>query len=299
MAKADTIRSQIDSFVMLPEWVLDRCRDSRAIHLYMLLRRRYNRRTRRAWPPREELMAGLGVSSRSLDRAIAVLRDCGAMTTELRHRPTDGAVIGVDYLLVQVDPHFATDGEKADPPIENLRESAPPAVHSATAGEKGDRSISPEKRLHSATGGVAIRRTRSTNQIQERTYPELETFRDAWNAAVTAPILACGTLTKIRRRCIRACLVQYPLAEWQAIFARVNASDFCRGVGRDGWVASFDWLIKGDAAVKVREGLYDTRGTPKGAAPLPMRAFECPHEPKCLGRHACHLKTALANAKAS
>lgn len=119
----------------------------------------------------------------------------------------------------------------------------------------------------------------------------VEAFRLAWNAAVTHPIAQCQTLTKKRRRWIRAALVERPLDAWREIFARVNRSTFCRGENERGWVVSLDWLVSSpDSAVKVLEGRYDDR--PKRERPFTAKELEdakriranalgCPHGRTC------------------
>ena len=92
---------------------------------------------------------------------------------------------------------------------------------------------------------------------------------EAWNATTHPPIPRCRELTDGRRRQIRSRMLKRPkLAEWVAIFARIQASAFCRGEipGRDGkagWVADFDWILANDTnAAKVLEGKYDDRSPP-------------------------------------
>jgi len=97
-----TIRAQLGPFAMVPVWVLDACADSRAIHLYALLGK-YTNRERRAWPKTERLALEMATSQRTVERAIATLRRAGALQTERRRR-ADGAVLGLDFLLVQAMP---------------------------------------------------------------------------------------------------------------------------------------------------------------------------------------------------
>lgn len=96
--------------------------------------------------------------------------------------------------------------------------------------------------------------------------PTVEAFVALWNTTTTPPLPRCRDLTHKRRRHIRARLTERPLAEWKAVMARIEASDFCRGqaaVGRDReqpWIATIDWLVRSpDTAVKVLEGAYDNR----------------------------------------
>jgi hypothetical protein len=315
--RTETLRAQMGPFAMVPVWLLERCKDSRAIHLYATLGRFANREGR-AWPARQALAEALDVSSRSLDRAIASLVEAGGLQTSLRHR-ADGAVIGVDYLLVQIDPssesdllatggekgdadHFATDGEKAA------------ADHSATDGEK-DSSHFATGADHFATGGDAIRRSRS-NELDPRTRgeraredaqppllsvqvvePSAADFVALWNTATSLPILRCHRLTEKRRQHVRARLAERPWEEWRAIVARIEQSAFCRGTNARGWVASFDWLVSSpDVAVKALEGVYDDRAKPErpftatelaDAGRMRIAAGGCMHDPRCAEFQAC------------
>jgi len=99
---ARTLRAQIGQFAMVPVWLLDKCQESRPIHLYALLGK-YSNRERRAWPSMERLAREMASSERTVERAVKTLRGLGALQTERRHRP-DGAVIGLDFLLVQIAP---------------------------------------------------------------------------------------------------------------------------------------------------------------------------------------------------
>jgi hypothetical protein len=96
-------------FVITPVWLLEKCRDARAIQLYAVIAK-YTNRDGRAWPTREQLAADAGTSLPSLTRTLKVLRSVGALRTVRRHRASDGAVVGLDYLLAVADP--AVDGQK-------------------------------------------------------------------------------------------------------------------------------------------------------------------------------------------
>lgn len=104
MKKGDAIRSQVGPFGIVPLWFLKRVvADSGAVHLYAWLDARYGRRDGPAWPTRERLAADLGVSVKWVERKIEVLRKAEALLTERRRRD-DGAVLGLEYTLVQVNP---------------------------------------------------------------------------------------------------------------------------------------------------------------------------------------------------
>lgn len=51
------------------------------------------------------------------------------------------------------------------------------------------------------------------------------------------------------------------MAYWLEVMRKIRDSDFCTGRVENGtgWVATFDWLLKPDSALKVMEGKYDNR----------------------------------------
>jgi hypothetical protein len=81
-----------------------------------------------------------------------------------------------------------------------------------------------------------------------------------WNTLTTPPIPKCRALSKMRSLRARCRLAERPLAEWREVVERINASRFCRGESDRGtWVATFDWLLQPDTALRVLEGKYDNR----------------------------------------
>jgi hypothetical protein len=118
----------------------------------------------------------------------------------------------------------------------------------------------------------------------------------SWNELTTQPIARCRDLTPKRITHLKARLKERPLDEWPEIFARIEASPFCRGENARGWVASFDWVIGSpDVAVKVLEGKYDARrrAEPTAAELRDAKAIRdkawgrCRHEPRCHNYAAC------------
>jgi hypothetical protein len=90
-----------------------------------------------------------------------------------------------------------------------------------------------------------------------------EDLAGLWNA-IEPPLPRCLELTTDRKKRARKRLKERPFDQWRAVVARIGASDFCRGLipSRTGdipWVATFDWLLKPETAVKVLEGKYDNR----------------------------------------
>ncbi len=83
------------------------------------------------------------------------------------------------------------------------------------------------------------------------------------------PIVA---LTARRIISINARLVDVPsLEQWRTFFERLNASTFCTGGGRDGWVADFDFALKPESWTKTFEGKYDDR---RGSLGRPVRTAD-------------------------
>jgi hypothetical protein len=139
----DRLRAQIGPFGIVPLWVIQRCPDARAIHLYAVLSAKYANRQRRAWPRTEQLAQVMGSSLRNVERAIRALRDAGALRTGRRRR-RDGAVVGLDFELIQIEPtaQTATGGGKSD-------DAAAGDAQPAAGGGKS-------RRRQSATGGGKV-----------------------------------------------------------------------------------------------------------------------------------------------
>lgn len=103
MAPSKSLRAQMGPFVLIPVWVLERCQDPRALRLYGFLAK-YANREGRAWPTRQQLAADMGISVPTVTRLLTVLREIGVLKTTRRHRSSDGAVVGLDFLVMQVEP---------------------------------------------------------------------------------------------------------------------------------------------------------------------------------------------------
>jgi hypothetical protein len=104
---SDSLDKRIDQFVLVPVWALDRCNDSNAIHLYVLLLK-YANRARVAWPGQERLAKAMNASTRTVQRAVAELIRCGIMETK-RRRSKAGELLGISYVLLKTPiKHHAT-----------------------------------------------------------------------------------------------------------------------------------------------------------------------------------------------
>ncbi len=94
--------------------------------------------------------------------------------------------------------------------------------------------------------------------------PSVKELQGLWNSIVGTPGWADDAHG--REKPARARLKEKPdLDYWRRVIERIAASSFCRGGGKDGWVASPDFLVQPDTHVKVMEGKYDDR------APVPKR----------------------------
>jgi uncharacterized protein YdaU (DUF1376 family) len=67
-------------------------------------------------------------------------------------------------------------------------------------------------------------------------------------------------LTPERRKKLKAILDHYGLGKWNEALARIEESDFCRGLvdGR-GWKADFDFAVRPSSFAKLLEGKYDNK----------------------------------------
>jgi hypothetical protein len=77
----------------------------------------------------------------------------------------------------------------------------------------------------------------------------------------------CGKLPSLRsckgrrRRDAKARWKENPSAEyWVSVIERIHKTPFLRGENRDGWRATFDWLVRPESADRVLEGFYDRQG---------------------------------------
>jgi hypothetical protein len=106
-----------------------------------------------------------------------------------------------------------------------------------------------------------------------------EDLAGLWNA-IDPPLPQCRELTVDRKKKARKRLKERPFDQWREVVARIGASDFCRGLvpSRNGdkpWIATFDWLLKPETAVRVLEGKYDNRiGVSSGRGNAAAVAFD-------------------------
>jgi hypothetical protein len=99
--------------------------------------------------------------------------------------------------------------------------------------------------------------------------PGLGDLATAWNEITTLGRVIA--MPPDRRKRAQAALKRRPLAQWREVFAKAEASAFCRGED-GGWRADFDWAIrpggtKPEPALRLLEGSYDRTGSGAPAAP--------------------------------
>lgn len=108
-----------------------------------------------------------------------------------------------------------------------------------------------------ANSAICYLLSADSSQVIATTPPQA--LADLWNEVTSPPLKRCKALTLKRERAARARLSERPLEDWREVYRLIQASDFCRGSGRDGWVADFDFALKPDTAIRVLEGKYDNR----------------------------------------
>lgn len=84
--------------------------------------------------------------------------------------------------------------------------------------------------------------------------------------------LYCPSLPSVKKvtdkrvKAIKVLLKNYTIEEIKEGFRKAEESDFCKGKGKTGWIADFDFLINQNNLAKVIEGKYDNRTTADGNA---------------------------------
>jgi len=170
-------------------------------------------------------------------------------------------------------PRFDTGSGVASASVEPLpkrprsdRRSAPEATAEATVEAESNTADSGQR-----TADSLIEKHTCELALVE---PGVAILRQRWNELTSPPI---PRWTTGRDQDATRALRRRPLAEWEEVFRRINASPFCRGETEGGWKADIDWALrpkgkKPETALKVLEGAYD-RGPPR------LRAANGPIEP--------------------
>ena len=92
------------------------------------------------------------------------------------------------------------------------------------------------------------------NNIKEIPFLEIQTLFNE-SCKNFSPVI--NILGK-RKTCVEQNWQLYPsLDTFKTVFSKVSENDFFCGNNNYNWVASFDWIMKGDNMTKILEGFYD------------------------------------------
>lgn len=185
----------------------------------------------------------------------------------------------LDGLLVESDITWRNYScEKNDESSRKKRRIEPKKLTNRT--EQNDATISEitteittENTIEYINGHVASDMTKdhgqksSSVEVRPAIPPMVAKLVESWNQAVAGtaiPRVRDITASRVKKAKVR--LRERSLEEWGLVFRKIAESSFCKGGGRDAWVASFDWIISNDDnAAKVLEGYYDNRVPSRGA----------------------------------
>lgn len=88
---------------------------------------------------------------------------------------------------------------------------------------------------------------------------DYKAIQDMYNTTCTS-LPRCRTLSDARKKAIHARLrAGYTPDDFQALFAKAEASAFLKGSNKRNWSADFDWLIADANMAKVLDGKYDSQ----------------------------------------
>jgi len=100
---------------------------------------------------------------------------------------------------------------------------------------------------------------------KEKHKKDAQALVDSWNSICGDILARASEITRNRMIHIKARLRERSLEEWERVFRKISLSSFLTGHGKEGWAASFDWIISSyDNSVKVLEGKYDDRNGSSG-----------------------------------
>lgn len=157
--------SQIGPWAMVPVWVLSHLQGSH-LAVYVALRS-YADHSRDARPFVASLAARAGVTTRTVERALARMRERGLISTDRWYRP-DGSIGGLEYHLADVEPSAATVPADPPPPPDDAR----PAVTSPAAAP-----TEPRRPVDTGTGSgdvveaLAVSLTASVGDLARNLHP--------------------------------------------------------------------------------------------------------------------------------
>jgi hypothetical protein len=66
-------------------------------------------------------------------------------------------------------------------------------------------------------------------------------------------------LSDARKKHLKARIKEYSIDKVKEVFLIADKSDFLRGINKNSWTATFDWIINPNNFVKIIEGNYDNK----------------------------------------
>lgn len=267
-ARRDRFRSQV-TFAMVPVWVLQAAKDAQAVYLYAILSR-YANKERRAWPKHERLAADMGVTERSVRRALARLKAIGAVQTT-PHRRDDGTIDGTEYLLVSVP--FLQRTQVSGSHVPDTPQ-LPPVVDLPLAATKPpDTDVRPDR---TQVSGAYKEELDPSNQIQKR--EARVTFK---GARFSVPKFLHEEFTD--QLGPKAAAI-FDLLAW---YPRLDQQD--------------DGPILGNVLTFIRRAfeaeskrVFGSRSV--GSRPV-YQDWSCPHSPQHFARHECYIHSEIERAR--
>lgn len=93
---------------------------------------------------------------------------------------------------------------------------------------------------------------------------------ELWNSILGSRLPSVMGITDARKTKCKLRLRERPISEWRKVFEKMATTPFLLGSNRDGWTASFDWIISNqDNSLKVLEGRYDGKSGHGESKPKP------------------------------
>jgi biotin operon repressor len=147
----EVVRTQ---FGMVPDWADDVITDGTAMRVYVRLSRKYaNAKTRECFPSQHALAEELGISAAAVKRAIAHLKECGALFVKRRRQ--EGGRLGRNIYWLPID----QVGLK-------YREWLSPDLIPKTPGQLQGSPTDPGAQGSNMSPGPGVKYEPSTNQTQ-------------------------------------------------------------------------------------------------------------------------------------
>ncbi|MGV8153408.1 MAG: DUF4373 domain-containing protein [Alkaliphilus sp.] len=173
------------------------------------------------------------------------------------------AEIGVNEELIRVNTEFTLDN--VDICEETIVNESVPLQKVHKGKESKVKEIKRNERKGKEEGKSHLKDATPFGEIQ-----------DIYNdTCISLPKI--NKLSKQRKNKIRARLKELGnnMIALEAVFKRVEDSNFCTGKNERGWRADFDWIIKNeDTIIKIQEGKYDNTLNSSNSKPSGNMFFE-------------------------